>query len=176
VKTFAAVKLSREEFLTWMGGDHEIVLNDHRRTSKPSHEQGTITLLWDESEVNDALQPLIVVPADDLRDFFAFVGTYITTFRPYTAFFRVVSTEVIPTLEQLQRPDRDVVERIARVVAGSAMSEVYLSSGGRPPADTAHLSTLTATLSASLGKRSLQVVPVHPSIGLQGSGKASIVG
>jgi hypothetical protein len=142
-----------------MGGDHEIVRDDHRTTSMPSHEGGTITLLWDKSKVSDGLQPLIVVPADDLRDFFAFVGTYITTYRPYTAFFRVVSTEVIPILEQLQRPDRDVMERIARVVAGSAMSEVYASSGGRSPGDTAHLSTLTATLSASLGQAAIAGYP-----------------
>jgi hypothetical protein len=160
VNTFSAVTLSREDFLTWMTGNHEIAPDQHQTTSKPSHEEGTITLLWDKSKLSDGRQPLIVVPADKLRDFFAFVGTYITTYRPFSAFFRVVSSEVIPVLEQLEQPDRDVVERIARVVAGSAISEVYVSSGARLPGDKAHLSTLTATLSASLGQA---IIAGYPS-------------
>ena len=152
MRTFSAITLSREEFLAWMAGDHETVSDALLTTSKPLRPEGTITLLWDKAQLGDGFQPLVAVPPDDLRDFFAFVGTYITTFRPFTAFFRVVSSELIPALEDRQQPDRQVVERVARMIAGSAISEVHLSSGGRPTDDTAHLSTLMATLSASLGQ------------------------
>jgi hypothetical protein len=152
MKKISLMELSREDFLDWMGGDHRAAIGRPPAPTKPSHEDGTITLLWDKSEAGDGGQPLIAVPADGMRDFFAFVGTYIATFHPYSAFFHVVPIEIIPVLEERQLPVRDVLQRVASVVAGSALSEVYLRASGRVVSTRGQLPAIMATLSASLGQ------------------------
>jgi hypothetical protein len=152
MKKLSFAQLSRDEFLAWMGGDHRLAIGHPSAQTKPSSQEGMIRLLWDKSEVGDCGQPLIAVPADGMRDFFAFVGTYITTFRPYSAFFRVVPIEIIPAIEERQLPVRDVLQRVASVAAGSALSEIYLRAGGRVVSTRAQLPAITATLSASLGQ------------------------
>jgi hypothetical protein len=159
MKKLSLAQLSRDEFLAWMGGDHRMPIGHPSAPTKPGYEEGMITLLWDKSEAGAGGQPLIAVPADGMRDFFAFVGTYITTFRPYSAFFRVVPIEIIPALEERQLPARDVLQRVASVVAGSALSEVYLGAGGRVGSAGAQLPTTAATLSASLGQAILAGYP-----------------
>jgi hypothetical protein len=158
---FSTVVLTREEFLSWMaGGDYRsIPFNQFTASTRPSQEDGMITLLWDESEAEDAGQPVIAVPGSGLRDFFAFVGTYVTTFRPYSAFFRVVPVEMISALEERQRPVREVARRVARIVAGSALSEVFLRSGGRSVSDRTQLPAIAGTLSASLGQALIEGYP-----------------
>jgi len=152
MKKFSLAELSREEFLAWMGGDRRMPTGRPSVPATPSYGDGVITLLWDQSEASNGGQPLIAIPTDGLRDFFAFVGTYVATFRPYSAFFRVIPVEMIPALEERQLPVRDVLQRVASVVAGAALSEVNLRAGGRVVSTRAQLPAVTATLSASLGQ------------------------
>ena len=158
---FSTTVLTREEFLTWMGGGdyRSVSFNQFKASTRPLHEDGMITLLWDESEMEDSGQPVIAVPGSGLRDFFAFVGTYVTTFRPYSAFFRVIPVEMISALEERQRPVREVARRVARIVAGSALSEVFLRSGGRSVSERAQLPGIAGTLSASLGQALIEGYP-----------------
>lgn len=149
---FSSIDLSREEFVAWMGGDRRIVIRRPPVSAEPSDANRMITLLWDKSEANERDQPLIAIPANEFRDFFAFVGTYITTFQPYSAFFRVIPAEIVPALEEGQLPVRGALKHIASVVAGSALSEVYLRAGGRFVGARAQLPAITATLSACIGQ------------------------
>jgi hypothetical protein len=165
VTKFSWVELSRDEFIAWMGGDPGKNFDNLPASSRTSHEEGGVRLLWDKSAAGDEGQPLIAVPGDELRDFFAFVGTYVTTFRPYSAFFRVVPTEMVAGLEELRRPDREAVRRAGRLVAGAALSETYLHSGGRLATGAAQLPALTSTLSASLGQA---VVAGYPGAAFDG--------
>jgi hypothetical protein len=160
MKKFLLARLSRDEFVAWMGGDHRMAAEHRPAPTKPPYEDGAVTLLWDESEAGNAGQPLIAVPSDGMRDFFAFVGTYIATYRPYSTFFRVVPIEIIPALEERRVLVGDVLRRVASVVAGSALSEVHLRTGGRGVSTRAQMPTIMATLSASLGQA---VIAGYPS-------------
>src|SRR5882757_2287918 len=111
---FSSAELTRDEFLGWMSGDRGTQLDQFPASSRTSREEGGVTLLWDKSEAGNQGQPLIAVPGDELRDFFAFVATYVTTFRPYSAFFRIVPIEMIAGLEDLRRPERVAVRRAGR--------------------------------------------------------------
>lgn len=151
MKKLSLAQLSRDEFLSWMGGDHRMAIG-HKAPSKTSSQEGMVLLVWDKSEVGDGGRPLIAIPTEDMRDFFAFVGTYMTTFRPYSAFFRVVPIEMISAIEERQLPVNDVLQRVARVAAGSAFSEVYLRAGGRVVGNRTQLPAIAATLSATFGQ------------------------
>ena len=162
---FSSAGLSRDEFLSWSSGDHAPNFEHLPVPSRAPHEEGGVSILWDKSKAGDEGQPLIAVPGDALRDFFAFVGTYVTTFRPYSAFFRVVPTEMVAGLEKLQRLDRETVHQIGRLVAGAALAETYLHSAGRMATDGTQLSTILSTLSASLGQA---VVAGYPAAAFDG--------
>jgi hypothetical protein len=59
---------------------------------------------------------------------------------------------MVPTLEQIQPPQSEVIDRIARVAAGSAIAEAYPGSERRPSESTAYLPVLATTLSISLAQ------------------------
>lgn len=148
MKKFSLTELSREQFLAWLGGERRA----SHATSAKLREQGMIALLSDESEAPKESQPVIVVPSDGLRDFFAFVGTYVTTYRPFSAFFRVVPADMTAALEQRQRPTLDMAEGISKLVVGAAFSEIYLRSAGRTTINKIQLPLVAASLSATLGQ------------------------
>ena len=52
-----------------------------------------IGLAWEETDKEDALPRAIVIDHDQRRDFLAWVVTYLPEFRPFTAYFRVLSKE-----------------------------------------------------------------------------------
>jgi hypothetical protein len=144
---FESVEISREDFLRWLGNDKERF--DELPLLNSSHVKGDIALLWDRSVGRSDTQPIISVPSNELRDFFAFVSTYVTTFRPYTAFFRVVPTELVSAIEDRKPLRPDVTANTARLVAGASLGEASLHV---QKASTTRLSTLTATISACLGQ------------------------
>lgn len=149
---FSTARLSREQFLDWMAGDHAAPLGKLSTSGKHINAADTLTLLWEKRSSSEVSQPIILVPMTELRDFFAFVGTYVTSYRPYSAFFRVLPAETISALEERQNLSEAKVRRIARLVAGAALAECYPRSGSRTTSGEPQLSTMRATQSACLGQ------------------------
>ena len=151
MKKFVSVELSREGFLTWIGGNNERAPDGALQLGSP-HVKGAVTLLWSEPEGRDQIQPLIAVPTEELRDFLSFVGTYVTTFRPFTAFFRVVPAEMVSAITERQQPSLRTRSQVVRLVAGASMAEASLRAGRVSSAKSTRLSTLAATMSACFGQ------------------------
>jgi hypothetical protein len=152
MRKFTSLQLSRADFLSWVGGEGELGPGSALDTAKLFKGDGAITLLWDRAKAERRGQPIVVVPRAEFRDFFAFVGTYASSYRPYSAFFRVVSAENVSILEQSVQLDGNPLRRVGRLLSGSILSELYLNSGRRWNDGPAQLASASATLSASLGQ------------------------
>jgi hypothetical protein len=93
--------LDREKFLAWIGSKFTPVarkVNGHRFDDRTA---GGVNLIWNEPPYSTELRetrPILAVNESDMREFFAFVGTYVSTYKPFSAYFRVVSTERLPDL------------------------------------------------------------------------------
>jgi hypothetical protein len=88
------VELSRTEFVAWLGEQSK-----NRAFFAPlSHSSGhsELSLVWPDEDLSSA--PIISVDSADVRDFLAFATTYVGTYAPFTAFFRVVAREMIGML------------------------------------------------------------------------------
>jgi hypothetical protein len=86
------VRLSRKEFLEWMS-NQEVVPSVSG--IKQRDTAGDIKLVWLEGEIQ---KPVISVPSGDMREFLAFVATYLSSYLPFTAFYRVVPDEMLHVL------------------------------------------------------------------------------
>lgn len=147
---FLHKSLSREEFLEWMARDSSEQLDLPKTETLREPTSYDVTLFWEDAEAEFRSHPLIAVPTSAMGDFFAFTSTYITTHRPYSAFYRVVPRELIEEIE-LRHALLPRADRFARVVAGAALSEHYLRSRERASGGSV-LTSLRSTLSATLGK------------------------
>lgn len=148
---FHVAQLQREKFLSWIGGMHE----PHTRPVGDFDEAAfsDIVLAWDREPFEGALlsrPPIIAIQGDFLTDFLAFAGTYISTYQPFTAFFRVVPIEM---LSMLVSPARHKMRKLSKqsFFAGAIIAEARLQSGDR----VRKLSDITiqagmATLSAAV--------------------------
>ncbi|MGY4456669.1 hypothetical protein [Bradyrhizobium sp. LB13.1] len=149
---FLEKSLSREEFLEWMARDSAEQLNLPTAESFRDPNRYDVTLVWESVEEGSRNHPLIVVPANAMEDFFAFTSTYITTHRPYSAFYRVVPRELLNEIKN-RHALSEAADRFAKVAAGAALSEHYLRSrerAGSVPSSV--LVSLRSTLSVILGK------------------------
>jgi hypothetical protein len=136
-----------------MGGKYsnsDIRRDAYYRTDVPRDNNITL-ILPREFEINRDAIPIVAVPENQMRDFFAFTGTYVTTFRPYTAFYHVVPSETIHHLEGRESRVGDKSLSIARLVAGSALAELHLRASDQG-SDLSALKGISSTLSASLGQ------------------------
>lgn len=97
-----AASLSREEFIDWLGRGFTPTPKELTASHlAKSIEPGGLALLWEnkpDPASPDSPQPVIAVPGREMREFFAFVGTYVSTYQPFSAFFRVVPLEDVPNL------------------------------------------------------------------------------
>lgn len=142
--------LDKENFLDWLGG--RVEPRTERLTARwyKGKVSNRISLIWaDENPKNQAL-PLVVVPENEMHDFYAFVSTYVSTYRPFSAFFTVLPFELLQsTLTQstVAILPREVYSKLIAV----ALAEAYAQSRGK----VRTLNDLTvqgvqATLSATL--------------------------
>ena len=65
----------------------------------------SVTLVWPEHQSN--ARPIVCVASQQFQEFFAFVSTYNTSVRPYTAYFRVIPLELAGILENTGRERRN---------------------------------------------------------------------
>jgi hypothetical protein len=161
-----SVVLTREEFVQWLAGSYL------PRSSSGYHREfgvGDIMLVWrDTAGPPDFANPAIIaVPRDAIRDFFAFTATYVGTYVPFSAFFRVITVESLREVEsQAHRPN---LATIHEEFVAVAIAEAYLQSGGAQPVQDisiqAGLATLSGVMIAGLARGydrdRLQRIPLY---------------
>lgn len=86
--------LTREDFLRWIGN-----LDGDQAPALPadiSRSGAGITLIWPDDQIEG--RPIVAIDASEIREFLAFVATYVATYVPFTAFFRVVPRQMADLL------------------------------------------------------------------------------
>ncbi|MBR1271834.1 hypothetical protein JQ629_30555 [Bradyrhizobium sp. AUGA SZCCT0222] len=142
-------RLSREEFVNWMAealvGNPTLPSDAGSQRAKPND----VTLAWPDFQAN--ARPIICVPERQLQEFFAFVSTYSTNVRPFTAYFRVLPTELIESLENNRRVHGNEMQ-IARMVAGASLAEAWMAAARQSERPSHVLPLLQSSLSLLLGQ------------------------
>ena len=125
-----AATLSREQFIGWLGGSFAPKPDPlHPNASLPRLAKEEILLLWQDTGMDGDLKPIIVVRDQDLQNFFAFTATYVSTFVPFTAFFRVVSLEFVPSM--LKATVSGTGSKFPVELVGVAIAEAGMQIGER---------------------------------------------
>jgi hypothetical protein len=149
--------VTREEFLAWIGGrglDQPFLFDLKLVNAKM--RKGRYAIIWEGDDFfKQRGNAVIAVPRSDLRDFFAFVTTYVSDYVPFTAFFRVVTLDELGEL--LDAPAYPEVEKLddVRKFVGVGISEAFMRVNGKigtleemPVAAVG--ATLSSVLAASL--------------------------
>jgi len=131
-RMYAFVKLDRRSFLNWLAGSGEPKV----AISHPDMEwvlglnSGEIALVWADQPAGpeDPRRPIIVVSDSSLNDFLAWTSTYVKSFAPFTAFFRVISSSHISAMivdqrEQSRLFDELLLGKLSGVVIAEAVSQ-----------------------------------------------------
>lgn len=108
-----------------------------------------VTLVWSEGRADEAL--LIAVPAAEMREFYAFTSTYIGTYSPFSAFFKVVAAELV---DMLLVPHSTKDEILLQAFIGLCVGEATIQVGDRRLTDIplqAYLATQSAVGAAVVG-------------------------
>ena len=117
----AQVNLSREQFLSWLGNDptFEKALAVSAAKDRKSTDADAI-IVSDEWPANNAADALSLVLASTKvqDDFFAFVSTYVSTYVPFSAFFRVIT---VADLELKHRSVASIPLDLLNPVTGAVM-------------------------------------------------------
>lgn len=146
----ATVHLTREEFVDWMAAASDGAPTLPSRVSGSASGEGSVTLTWRFNEPD--ARPIVCVPKRELKDFFAFVSTYIPTLRPYSAFFRVMPIELLPALGGRKRLAPKHELKLARAVTGAGIAEAYMRATRSSKRTKGLLPLLQASLSSVLGQ------------------------
>lgn len=126
--------LDPEEFLSWLGNG---------RLPKPSVQ----SLSWVRKRLSSAFcgvairggnnvldvnSTVVVVEENRMQDFFAFVSTYVNEFAPFSAYFRVVSTNQIELISEDASMTFNGATSVIDRLVGTAIVEaaIYLQGSG----------------------------------------------
>lgn len=146
--------LDKEEFLEWLGGRANIT---PKKLSIPLLKKALrhdVALIWEGWPAPDSARPLVAVSRSAMADFYAFVGTYVSTYRPFSAFFRVVPYESLPSLLSVARSNVNDC-RLPESFIGVAIAEAYVQTQGKIQSThelsiPAVLATLSATMVSAI--------------------------
>lgn len=142
-----AASISREELLGWLGGQYRPVAKRLAPSEIANITRQDIVLVWRDKPANDASTALIVVRDESLRDFYAFVGTYVSTYTPFSAFFRVITPNRL--LDSMEADAHSQLNLPAAI--GVAIAEAFVQARGKAKgASDLSLPAVLGTLSASL--------------------------
>lgn len=124
------VSMGRKDFVSWLGD--KIAISSKVKALKGELldvRSGEVLLLWDKKPSSKGGEsPLVVVPDADLVDFFAFVSTYVGSYRPFSAFFNVVGLGVARRIfSKVQGLPLSVLSKLVSVV----IAEAYVQLGGK---------------------------------------------
>lgn len=142
-----ASRLSREEFLAWLGGQYRPSIKKFSSGELARTGLQDIVLVWREKPDGDLNSPIIIVSSKSIGDFFAFVGTYISTYTPFSAFFRVTTPELFQTNLATKVNSNPTLPALI----GVAIAEAFVQARGKAKdASDLSLPAVLGTLSATL--------------------------
>lgn len=148
-----ARRLSREEFVKWMASAIAGSPTLPRGTESHGRKPNEVTLVW--PDLKSDARPIVCVAERQLQEFFAFVSTYSTAVRPFTAYFRVMPLELIEILENLHR-ERGGQIQIAKMIAGASIADVWMAAARQAERPSNVLPLLQSSLSLALGQTVLE--------------------
>ena len=147
-------KLSRERFLGWIGGqlrpDWVQIPPDEGVSvirELPEPAEGEVYVLRDSESDERPVGAWVALDGDAINEFLAFASTFISTYKPFTAFCHVVPLTALPEIFHGPRLGR-ASEIIRTEIVGVAIAEVQIHlPDGRFNADRISVSACEATLS-----------------------------
>lgn len=142
-----SMPLKREQFVSTLGENSFRHLEGASTYVMP--RAGEVTLIWPEGGADQSL--IVAVPAADMREFYAFTSTYVGTYSPFSAFFKVVAAELVGML-LLPHPEQDRL--LLEAFIGLCVGEATIQVGNRRLADIplqACLATQSAVGAAAIG-------------------------
>lgn len=155
--------LDTEEFLAWVGQKSPLKPSILTPAAIRKQISSKFCAVAVPDQQQSALERRAVVVVDDrkVRDFFAFVSTYITDYAPFTTFFRVVTTDQLELLAEepgfIERDTASVVERLV----GTAIMEAALYLRAPNPHESGRPITLAAA-GATYSAAAIQGLALSP--------------
>ncbi|MGO6685628.1 hypothetical protein [Rhizobium leguminosarum] len=151
-----AAVFDAEEFLKWITGKSNV---DTRNSSVSTLKKSLKTEFCAIIASGNARTPtkegvFFVVDERRSREFFAFVSTYVTEYLPFTAYFRVLSSDHLDLVDQ-EVSEFGFVNAVAKArlnaFVGVAIAEaaVYLNARGNEDGKSITLAAVTATYSGA---------------------------
>ncbi len=142
-------RLNREEFVNWIADSSNGYPTLPLHTGRGESKSTDVTLVWPEHQSN--ARPIVCVAEQQFQEFFAFVSTYNTSVRPYTAYFRVIPLELAGILENTGRERRNEM-RLAKMIAGASIAETWVSAARQGERLGNVILFLQSSLSSALGQ------------------------
>jgi len=145
-----SINLNVEQFLSFLASpvDYLDTADSYR---SPGDDERNIMLVWADEIGMRTMRPLIVVKERYLNEFLAFATTYIKTYSPFTAFFRVISERRFMQIqENLRWPSRGG-SPVPHELVGIIMAEAFAQLGQKVAnVGAIPLQACQATMSMSL--------------------------
>lgn len=120
---FAALK--REEFLDWLDR-RPMPKGELLRSNSFAKATGEVFLVWDQKDGVE-LVPIVAIPEKHIRDFYAFTTTYVKSYKPFSAFFKVVTCEWVACQHNL-RVEKPVTKNEYSKLVAVAFAEAFCQS------------------------------------------------
>jgi hypothetical protein len=137
------LELTRSQFVAWLAERDKTPSASLPTETRYGHDK--IELVWFDG-ISDDHDPIIAVRAEEMRDFLAFVSTYVGTYVPFTAFWRVVPRELLRDLPIYQKPlSSKVINALIGIVVCDAASTQ--STAASPRVGDISVQACLATLS-----------------------------
>lgn len=124
------VVLDRRSFLDWIAEDTD--LTDIPNASLDNIDslivQGKIGLLWEGTarSPSSVPNPVVLIAEEERHDFLAWTTTYISSYSPFTAFFRVLTTAEVARLELLVSRAPLLPQSLLTAMSGIAIAEAVV--------------------------------------------------
>lgn len=149
---FATTLLSRDEFLDWLGGARTGSTLRQDEVAGRDRRERQVTLLHKQGSENTQVRSIVAVPIEEMAEFFAFTSTYVATYKPFSAFYRVIPLEMMKGVANRRPLATETIEPFAKLVAGGVLAEHFLRRRSRGESTFGSaLAAPKATLSATLG-------------------------
>lgn len=87
-------------------------------------DRDSVRVVWDAGQEESPVPAVIVIERDKQRDFFAWVTTFVPSLRPFSAFCRVVDSDMVKIL--LDRHSRAFSSKLTGAWIGMTVSEAFL--------------------------------------------------
>lgn len=124
-----ASSLTREQFVSWLGENfkpspRQIDSYELKNMVRP----GGVCLIWDCDPFRESgpkSSPLIAVSDQQVHDFYSFVSTYVSSYQPFSAFFRVIPlTLLLELLFEKTRAGEDTAEKFVGAIIAETRSQL----------------------------------------------------